>query len=74
MNEKIIDTMELIRKPSIRGTIAKMKVGQELHIPFEMGNSNSIRNAASILGATFDRRYAVHKDNERKAYTITRLS
>lgn len=75
MNEKTIEQMELISRPSISATILALRPGQSLTLSFDMvGSSNSLRNRASLLGEKMGRSYSVHSDRETRTYTVTRNS
>ena len=55
-------------------TVAALRKGQSFSIPFGNTTSTSIRNCASLTGERLGRRYTVHKDAKKQAYTVTRVS
>lgn len=62
----------MVFKISIRATMAQMTVGQTILVPVEMCAYATVRSYASVLGASMDRRYGVHRGKKATEYEITR--
>lgn len=64
----------LVQRRSIRGTIALLQPGDGISIPFAEVSPTYVRHCCSILGDVLGCRFSVHKDNNEKAYIVTRIS
>lgn len=64
----------LIKKVSMRATMADMKTGEVVTIPLKLREYSSIRNCASLLGLSMGRKYSVSLDRVSGECTVTRTA
>lgn len=64
----------LIKRVSMRATMAEMKKGEVVTIPLKLREYSSIRNCASLLGLSMGRKYSVSLDRVSGECTVTRTA
>lgn len=58
---------------SVRATIARLELGEQVEIPLQLRKSNSVRNCASVLGTDTGKRYSVSINRENQSCIVTRV-
>lgn len=69
---KLQTNIQMISKISVRATLAVMKKGETIALPFSVCKYNTARNYASMLGLELKRRYSVHVTRGESTCKVTR--
>ena len=64
----------MVKKISLRATLAQMKAGDCITIPLQVRGYNTIRNCASLAGSDLGRKYSVSLDRANNNCKVTRTA
>lgn len=65
---------KVLTRVNLRGTMRAMEVGESFQVSASVAQSSVVRNAASLVGLDYGRKYSVSYNRPLAYFTVTRVA